>query len=66
MTVPSFVASIISWFRTGYPEGVAGNGYVPLVALMPADESLGRTRQEAGVRADPGRHEDAGPRDLTS
>lgn len=31
---PSFIASIVDWLRTGYPEGVPEQDYVPLLALL--------------------------------
>jgi hypothetical protein len=34
MPLPSFVNSILSWLRAGYPEGVPPTDYIPLFALL--------------------------------
>ncbi len=34
MVLPPFVASVISWLRAGYPEGVPEHDYLPLFALL--------------------------------
>ena len=34
MPLPPFLASVINWVRTGYPEGVPDVDYVPLFALL--------------------------------
>lgn len=31
---PTFLTSILSWLRAGYPEGVPEQDYVPLLALL--------------------------------
>ncbi len=32
--LPPFLASIVTWLRAGYPEGVPERDYVPLFALL--------------------------------
>jgi hypothetical protein len=34
MALPSFLNSIVSWLRAGYPEGVPDVDYIPLFALL--------------------------------
>jgi len=34
MALPPIVASIISWVRAGYPDGVPEQDYIPLFALL--------------------------------
>ena len=34
MALPPFIASIISWVRAGYPDGVPERDYLPLFALL--------------------------------
>jgi hypothetical protein len=34
MAMPPFVASVLSWLRAGYPEGVPERDYLPLFALL--------------------------------
>ena len=35
MSFPSsFISSIVDWLRTGYPEGVPEQDYIPLLALL--------------------------------
>jgi hypothetical protein len=34
MALPSFLARIVDWLRAGYPDGVPGQDYIPLVALL--------------------------------
>jgi hypothetical protein len=34
VALPPFLASVISWLRAGYPEGVPQVDYVPLFALL--------------------------------
>lgn len=34
MPLPSFMNSVISWLRAGYPEGVPPTDYIPLFALL--------------------------------
>ncbi len=31
---PSFITSVVEWLRTGYPEGVPEQDFVPLLALL--------------------------------
>jgi hypothetical protein len=45
MALPPFLASVIQWLRTGYPEGVPDVDYVPLFAL------LGSQLSESDVQA---------------
>ena len=34
MALPPFLANIIGWLRSGYPEGVPEADYVPLLAIL--------------------------------
>jgi hypothetical protein len=34
MELPPFLAKIVGWLRAGYPDGVPGHDYIPLVALL--------------------------------
>ena len=34
MDRPQFLDNIMSWLRAGYPNGVPGNDYLPLFALL--------------------------------
>jgi Protein of unknown function (DUF3349) len=34
MAAPAFLAKIVSWLRTGYPDGVPERDYVPLFAVL--------------------------------
>ena len=34
MALPAFLARIVAWVRAGYPDGVPGHDYMPLVALL--------------------------------
>jgi len=34
MALPPFIASIITWVRAGYPDGVPEQDYIPLFALL--------------------------------
>ncbi|HEX3960122.1 MAG TPA: DUF3349 domain-containing protein [Trebonia sp.] len=34
MALPPFLARIVGWLRAGYPDGVPGHDYIPLVALL--------------------------------
>jgi hypothetical protein len=34
MALPPFIASVISWVRAGYPDGVPEQDYIPLIALL--------------------------------
>ncbi|HEY1701046.1 MAG TPA: DUF3349 domain-containing protein [Trebonia sp.] len=34
MPLPPFLASVLTWLRAGYPEGVPAVDYIPLVALL--------------------------------
>lgn len=34
MPLANFLASIVSWVRSGYPDGVPEGDYVPLLALL--------------------------------
>ncbi|MFC7449231.1 DUF3349 domain-containing protein [Rhodococcus daqingensis] len=34
MALPPFLASILGWLRTGYPNGVPEQDYIPLIALL--------------------------------
>jgi hypothetical protein len=37
MSVPSFLNSIVTWLRAGYPEGVPDVDYLPLFALLASE-----------------------------
>ena len=47
MDRPSFLSSIVSWLRTGYPHGVPQGDYVPLFALLRRQLSEDEMRQVA-------------------
>lgn len=34
MPLPGFLGSIVSWLRTGYPEGIPESDYIPLLAVL--------------------------------
>jgi Protein of unknown function (DUF3349) len=34
VALPAFLAKIVDWLRTGYPDGVPQRDYVPLVVLL--------------------------------
>ena len=34
MALPPFLARIVGWLRAGYPDGVPGHDYIPLVAVL--------------------------------
>lgn len=34
MALPSFLAKVVGWLRAGYPDGVPGRDYIPLLALL--------------------------------
>jgi hypothetical protein len=34
VALPAFLAKIVDWLRTGYPDGVPQHDYVPLVVLL--------------------------------
>ena len=34
MPLPAFLASVVSWLRAGYPDGVPESDYIPLVAVL--------------------------------
>jgi Protein of unknown function (DUF3349) len=34
MALPPFLAKIVGWLRAGYPDGVPGHDYIPLVAML--------------------------------
>ena len=34
MPLSSFLASVVGWLRTGYPDGVPESDYIPLVAVL--------------------------------
>jgi hypothetical protein len=34
MSLPPFLAKVITWLRAGYPEGVPEHDYLPLFALL--------------------------------
>lgn len=40
-----FLSSIVSWLRTGYPDGVPANDYLPILALL----SRGLTAEEVAT-----------------
>lgn len=43
-----FLSSIVSWLRTGYPDGVPDNDYLPILALL---SSRGLTAEEVATVA---------------
>jgi hypothetical protein len=55
MAVPAFVASVVSWLRAGYPEGVPQRDYVPLFALLASqlsDEDMHFVADELALTGD--------------
>lgn len=42
---PTFISSIVEWLRTGYPEGVPEQDFVPLLALLERRLSHDEVRQ---------------------
>ena len=56
MPVSSFVHSILSWLRAGYPEGLPPADYIPLFALLGTqvtDEDLHAIADELTSESDP-------------
>lgn len=54
MALPSFLGSVISWVRAGYPEGVPQQDYIPLVALLSSQLSEGDVAMIADMLAESG------------
>lgn len=46
---PSVLSAIVNWLRTGYPEGVPEQDYVPLLALLARRLSSAEVQQVAGT-----------------
>jgi Protein of unknown function (DUF3349) len=56
MPVSSYVHSILSWLRAGYPEGLPPADYIPLFALLGTqvtDEDLHAIADELASTSDP-------------
>jgi hypothetical protein len=56
MALPAFLARIVAWLRAGYPDGVPGTDYIPLVALLGAhltDDEMTLIADELAFSADP-------------
>jgi hypothetical protein len=56
MALPPVVKSIVTWLRTGYPEGVPDVDYIPLFALLGShltDADIGAIADELASTADP-------------
>lgn len=56
MALPAFLAAIVAWLRAGYPDGVPGNDYMPLVALLGShltDDEMTLIADELAFSADP-------------
>ena len=57
MAIPSLVAKVVSWLRSGYPNGVPERDYLPLFALpgeqLTGDE-LTLVAGEPAFSSDPG------------
>jgi Protein of unknown function (DUF3349) len=56
MPVSSYVHSILSWLRAGYPEGLPPADYIPLFALLGTqvtDEDLHAIADELASDSDP-------------
>ena len=56
MPVSSYVHSILSWLRAGYPEGLPPADYIPLFALLGTqvtDEDLHAIADELANDSDP-------------
>jgi hypothetical protein len=56
MALPPFLASVIDWLRTGYPEGVPDVDYVPLFALLGSeltDADINAITDELAATGDP-------------
>lgn len=49
MDRPQFLDSILTWLRAGYPNGVPGNDYVPLFALLRRQVSEEEARSIASI-----------------
>jgi hypothetical protein len=52
----SLLARIVGWLRAGYPDGVPGHDYIPLVALLGShltDDEMTLIADELAFSADP-------------
>lgn len=54
MVVPAALQTVVSFLRTGYPEGVPEQDYQPLLALLRRRLSLDEVREVAGALRDSG------------
>jgi hypothetical protein len=55
MSLPSFLNSIVTWLRAGYPEGVPDVDYLPLFALLASqltDQQVAEIASELTTGAD--------------
>lgn len=56
MDLPPVLASIVSWLRAGYPEGVPERDYLPLFALLSrqlSNDQVAQVAEELGNSGDP-------------
>jgi hypothetical protein len=63
MALPSFLARIVDWLRAGYPDGVPGQDYIPLVALLGSqltDDELALIATELAFSSSPESAEEIG------
>jgi hypothetical protein len=54
MAVPAALQSVVSFLRTGYPDGVPEQDYQPLLALLRRRLTLDEVREVAGVLRESG------------
>lgn len=55
MELPAFLSSIIGWVRSGYPDGVPDNDYLPLFALLGSqltETEIGEIADELALSGD--------------
>jgi hypothetical protein len=56
MALPPVLASIVSWLRAGYPDGVPEHDYMPLFALLArqlTNDEVGMIAVELDASGDP-------------
>jgi hypothetical protein len=61
MPLPPFLASVVTWLRAGYPEGVPAVDYIPLVALLGSqlsDDEVSAIADELALTGDAGSAEE--------
>lgn len=62
MDRPQFLDNIMSWLRAGYPNGVPGNDYLPLFALLRRQVSEEEARMIAAALISEGERSTDGTR----